>query len=181
MELSPLGRIVEGIRSEKQLSREVPTFDPKNGNEKARFLFVLEAPGTMAVESGFVSLENDDQTANNLRKQLADAGVASSDIALWNIVPWYIGKEDFSRIRGAKSSDVKQGLQYLTAVAGAIKNLQCIVLVGGAARKAHIHLSHNTTARILSCHHPSPRVQNTVEGAGKENVDVFRFMCVLSK
>jgi len=66
-------------------------------------------------------------------------------------------------------------------VVAAIENLQCIVLVGGAARLAHIHLSHNTTARILSCHHPSPKVQNTVAGATEENVAVFRFMQALSK
>jgi len=179
--MSPLGRIVERIRSEKQLSREVPGFDPNNGNEKARFLFVLEAPGPKAVESGIISLGNKDQTAKNFRTQLVDAGVKPSDIALWNVVPWYLGKEDISKIRGAKSTDVKQGLEYLTAVVAAIENLQCIVLVGGAARQAHIHLSHNTTARILSCHHPSPKVQNTVEGATKENVDVFRFMLTLPK
>ncbi|HEU0188873.1 MAG TPA: uracil-DNA glycosylase [Gallionella sp.] len=181
MNTSPLSLIVERIRSEKQLTREVPGFDPKNGNEKARFLFVLEAPGPMAVDSGVISLDNKDQTAINFRTQLDGAGVKSSDIALWNVVPWYLGKEDISKIRGARSTDVKQGLQYLTAVVAAIENLQCIILVGGAARKAHIHLSHNTTARILSCHHPSPKVQNTVAGAAKENVEVFRFMLRLSK
>ena len=162
-------------------SRKVPGFDPENGNEKARFLFVLEAPGPKAVESEIISLRNEDQTAKNFQAQLTAAGVSPADIALWNVVPWYLGKEDISKIRGAKITDVKQGLQYLTAVVAAIENLQCIVLVGGAARQAHIHLSHNTIARILSCHHPSPKVQNTVAGATVENISVFRFMLVLPK
>jgi uracil-DNA glycosylase len=176
MSISPLGLIVERIRSEQQLSREVPGFDPQNGNESARFLLVLEAPGPKAVASGFISLDNPDQTAKNLRTQLEAAGVKSLDIALWNVVPWYLGNADCSKIRGARSTDVQQGLQYLTAVVAAIESLQCIVLVGGAARQAHIHLSHNTGARILSCHHPSPKVQNTVSGAAEENVSVFRSM-----
>jgi uracil-DNA glycosylase len=178
MKTSLLSLIVERIRSE-QPSRKVPGFDPENGNETARFLFVLEAPGPKAVASGIISLKNEDQTAKNFQTQLTTAGVSPADIALWNVVPWYLGNAEHSKIRGAKSPDVKQGLQYLTAVVAAIKNLQCIVLVGGAARQAHIHLSHNTTARILSCHHPSPKVQNTVAGATEENVSVFRFMLAL--
>jgi len=142
---------------------------------------VLEAPGPKAVASGYISLKNEDQTAKNFQTQLTTAGVSPADIALWNVVPWYLGKEDISKIRGANSKDVKQGLKYLTDVVAAIKNLQCIVLVGGTARQAHIHLSQNTNARILSCHHPSPKVQNTVAGATEENVSVFRFMLALPK
>ncbi|NNM79347.1 MAG: hypothetical protein HKM01_02645 [Gallionella sp.] len=115
---------------------------------------------------------------------MADAGVRPADIAIWNVVPWYLGNEELSKIRGAKNTDVKQGLRYLTAVVAAIENLQCIVLAGGAARQAHIHLSHNTTARILSCHHPSPipeKVQNTVAGAREEIVSVFRCMLGIAK
>jgi uracil-DNA glycosylase len=181
MKTSSLSLIVERIRSEQQLSREVPDFDPQNGNENARFLFVLEAPGPRAVASGFLSLDNDDQTAKNFLAQLTAADLRPADIALWNVVPWYLGNAEGTKIRGARSTDVKQGLQYLTAVAAKIKNLHCIVLVGGAARQAHIHLSHNTTAHILSCHHPSPKVQNTVAGAAEENIAVFRFMQAFPK
>lgn len=179
--MSSLRAIVERIRSEQGLRREVPDFDPQNGNENARFLLVLEAPGSKAVASGFISLNNDDLTAKNFRAQLERAGVQRADLALWNIVPWYLGNAEKTKIRGAKSTDVKLGLEYLTAVVAAIKNLESIVLVGGAARQAHIHLSHNTSARILSCHHPSPKVQNTVVGAAEENVSVFRHMLSVSK
>lgn len=179
--MSPLSTLVERIRSEQGLGREVPTFDPPNGNENARFLFILEAPGPKAVASGFVSLDNDDLTAKNLRAQLERAGIQRADLALWNVVPWYLGNAEKTKIRGAKSSDVRRGLEYLTDVVVAIKHLECIVLVGGAARQAHIHLSHHTRAHILSCHHPSPKVQNTVIGAAEENVSVFRYMLAAPK
>jgi uracil-DNA glycosylase len=62
--MSPLERFVQKIRSEQGLSTEVPGFDPLNGNENARFLFVLEAPGPKAVKkTGVISFDNPDQTA----------------------------------------------------------------------------------------------------------------------
>ena len=180
MRTSPLTSLVERIRCEQHLSREVPGFDPANGNESARFLFVLEAPGPKAVARGFISLSNNDQTAKNFRTQLAKAGISPPDIALWNVVPWYLGNTEKTKIRGALASDVKQGLAYLSEVVSAIEALKCIVLVGGAAMQAHVHLSHTTSARILSCHHPSPKVQNTVVGASEENVAVFHYMLISS-
>jgi len=175
-----LAALVQRIRAEQGLDREVPGFDPRNGNERAKFLFVLEAPGAKAVATGVVSLDNPDQTARNFRSQLQQAGVSRDDIAIWNVVPWYIGNAGKTKIRAARTSDAKLGLEYLSAVVAALPNLKCIVLVGGAARQAHVHLSHQTAARMLSCHHPSPRAQNTNRAASQENVAVFRFMLATS-
>lgn len=173
-----LSTLIQRIRTEQNLNCEVPDADPSNGNECARFLFVLEAPGPQAVASGFVSLNNNDQTARNLRNQLEAAGINTRAIALWNVVPWYLGNADKTRIRGANSSDVQQGLAYLSEAVSMMPKLEFIVLVGGAARQAHIHLSSRTTARILSCHHPSPRVQSTNPRAVAENIEVFRHMAM---
>jgi uracil-DNA glycosylase len=171
-----LTAIVERIRAEQGISDRVAGFDPANGNEAARFLFVLEAPGPGAIASKKVSLDNDDLSARNLRMQMAEAGVDRVDIALWNIVPWYLGNDSGTQIRAAVSADIRKGLRFLDAVIEALPRLEAIVLVGGAARQAHVHLSHTTSARILSCHHPSPRVQNINRAAAEENVRVFRRM-----
>jgi len=176
MSSSPLAAVVERIRAEQQLHSQVPGFDPENGNEHAKYLFVLEAPGPKAVATGVVSFDNPDRTAANFRAQLQEAGIDRKDIAIWNVVPWYLGNGEGTRIRSALARDVKLGLTYLEAVIQAIGGLRCIVLVGGAARQAHVRLSHATRARILSCHHPSPKVQNIMRGAAEENIAVFRFM-----
>ena len=136
----------------------------------------MEAPGAKAVKSGYVSFENNDGTAKNFRNQLAAAGVERKDVAIWNTVPWYIGNEEQTRIRAAKGADVKMGLAYLVDAISAVENLQCILLMGGAARLAHIHLSQYSTARILSCHHPSPRAMNASPEKAEENIAVFRHM-----
>jgi uracil-DNA glycosylase len=168
--------LVNRIRAEKNLTREVPGFDPQNGNEKAKFLFLLEAPGPKAVISEKISLENPDPSARNLRKQLETTGITRDEIAIWNIVPWFISNEEATAIRAATGGDVREGIAYLEPLVSAMPNLRCIVLVGGAARKAHVFLSHITSARIVGCHHTSAKVINTNPDAEKENLEIFRFI-----
>jgi uracil-DNA glycosylase len=168
--------IVELIKADRRLGKEVPGFDPRNGNEKAKFLFLLEAPGPKAVESGQISFENPDPSAKEFGRELAAAGISRDEIAIWNIVPWYIGKRDGTAIRAAKSEDVREGMKYLPFLLEAMPAIKCVVLVGGAARKAHMILSRLTTARIVSCHHPSMRVINSNPKASEENVELFRFL-----
>jgi uracil-DNA glycosylase len=161
---------------EKHGEAEVPSFDKNNGNENAKYLFLLEAPGPMAVQSGKISFENDDPTAKNMKKQLNEAGIECGDIALWNIVPWFIGKKDGKSIRAATGQDVKDGREYLKLLVDAMPKLKCIFLVGRAARRAHLDLSSMTTARIVSCHHTSARVMNLNRAAKEENVKIFQFV-----
>lgn len=168
--------IVEVIRAERNLTKEVPDFDSQNGNEKAKYLFMLEAPGPKAVESGRISFENPDPSARQFREQLVAANIARSEIAIWNIVPWYIGSSDGTAIRAANGEDVRDGMKYLPLLLHAMPNLKSIILVGGAARRAHMFLSRLTTARIVSCHHPSMRVVNSNPKAPEENIELFRFL-----
>jgi uracil-DNA glycosylase len=168
--------LVSHIRKKQRLTEaEVPGFDPKNGNENAKYLFLLEAPGPMAVQSGKISFENDDPTAKNMKKQLNEAGIDRRDIALWNVVPWFIGNKD-GTIRAPNGQDVKSACKYLELLVGAMPKLKCIFLVGGAARRAHLDLSGMTTARIVCCHHPSGRVMNLNPAAKEENVKIFQFV-----
>lgn len=166
--------LVQMIREERNASAAVPGFDPSNGNEQARFLLLLEAPGPKAIETGLVSLDNPDPSARNLKAQLAAAEIQRRDLAIWNVVPWFIGDFGERVIRPAKRSDVREGIRYLPPLLDAMPNLQGIVLIGAVARSTHIFLSHTTSARILACHHPSARVMNANPGAFEENVAVFR-------
>jgi uracil-DNA glycosylase len=56
--------------------------------------------------------------------------------------------------------------------------LLCIILVGQAARQAHVFLSRITPVRIVACHHPSQRVLNSNKEAERENIEIFR--CILA-
>lgn len=167
-------QLVQQIRVDRKLDREVPGFDPGNGNESAKYLFLLEAPGPRAVQTGIVSLGNPDPTARNLRRQLQEAGIGRHEIALWNVVPWYLSEG--LRIRAAREDDLREALPYMPLVVNAMPDLRCIVLVGRAARRAHILLSATTDVRILACHHPSARAMNANRQAERENIAIFRFM-----
>ena len=168
--------LVNRIRAERSLTSEVPGFDKKNGNERAKYLFLLEAPGPKAVKTGEISFDNPDPTAKNFREQLAAAGITREEIAIWNVVPWFICNEAGTSIRAASGSDVRDGIKYLTQLVSAMPNLRCIFLVGGAARKSHMFLSRVTTARIVTCHHPSAMVLIFTPEAAKENIEIFRFI-----
>jgi uracil-DNA glycosylase len=176
MTIQSLSDFVKDIRKERKLDREVPDFDPRNGNEQAKYLLVLEAPGPKALDSGCVSFDNPDRTASNLKSQLHEAKVKREEIAIWNIVPWYIGNEGCNQIRAANRDDFIDGLPYLLKIVERLPNLRCVVLIGGVARRAHVALSITTTARILSCHHTSPRVMRPGCSEEGENIEVFRKM-----
>lgn len=171
----PLSDFIDRIRAEHP-DKDVPAFDPNNGNETARLLFLFEAPGAKAVKTGYISFDNPDPTASNFRKQLEEAVIDRHEIALWNTVPWYIGNSEASAIRAANGSDIKAGLEYLPALLQYFPELHYIILVGGAARRAHVFLSCATDARIVSCHHTSAKVMNMNPEAWVENVKVFQFI-----
>ncbi len=167
--------IVENIRSIKG-EKNVPSFDPQNGNENAKFLFLMEAPGPGAIRSGCVSFDNQDPTARNLRIQLAEAGITRSEIAIWNAVPWYLGNENFSKIRSPKPAEIVEARRYLTDVIETMTSLKCIVLVGSHARRHHLFLSTKVSARIVTCHHMSAQVANRNASASQENIEIFKKM-----
>ncbi len=69
--------------------RKVPYFDPFDGGTQAKLLFVLRSPVLGAVESGFVSRDNDDAAAANTFRVFENAGIPREQFALWNAIPWY--------------------------------------------------------------------------------------------
>ena len=71
----------------------MPHVAPVHGGLEARVLTVLRDPGPktqVGVGSGFLCVENDDQTAQTQMELMADAGVEATDITPWNAYPWYI-------------------------------------------------------------------------------------------
>jgi hypothetical protein len=107
--MRPLRDFADSIRRETGL--DVPHFDPCDGGMNAECLFVLEAPGKRATGSGFVSRDNPDETAKNWLLFNAEADIDRTRVAMWNIIPWYIG--DGSRIRRVTSIDLAAGLPHL--------------------------------------------------------------------
>jgi hypothetical protein len=56
--IAPLAAFVEELRAAVGPQASIPDFDPWNGGAHAQVLSLLEAPGSKAVDSGFVSRNN---------------------------------------------------------------------------------------------------------------------------
>jgi hypothetical protein len=76
---------------------KVPNIDPNDGGCEARVLIFLETPGTHAVISNFVSLDNPSSSARNMRTVLEQVGIRRRLILRWNVVPYCISSSSESR------------------------------------------------------------------------------------
>ena len=157
--IRPLTEFVYRIRKERGLNNEVPFFDPFDGGIRAQCLFLLEAPGPKAVESGFISRNNPDETAANTFKLNKEADIQRSDTIFWNIVPWYIG--DGKQIRSANLKDIEEGFRYLDDLINLLPNLKAIALVGRKAQKVKHKIKElYPNFEPFESYHPSPSFIN---------------------
>ncbi len=146
-----LTEYVDSLRRQFGKKKEIPYFDPSDGGVHARILFILEAPGPQAVESGFCSIDNPDPSARNFGELLREAELSRDHVALWNVVPWYIG--DGERIRPVNLADIKMALPYLRKLIDLLPGLRAVVYVGRKAQRAAALLE--VPQSVTVCHSPS--------------------------
>ena len=135
-EHAPLTAYVQQLRERLQdRGLDVPDLDPVGGGTQARILCLLEAPGGKAVGdrggSGFVSMDNNDQTAQTVFQMTRQAGVDRASVLLWNIVPWYVGDEE--RIRGVRPDEVEEGREHLRELLKLLPELRVVITLGQPA------------------------------------------------
>ncbi len=147
----------------------IPDFDPADGGITAKVLVLLEAPGPKATQ--YVSRDNPDPTARNIKSALEAAGVPRADTCLWNVVPFYIGRDDRTCIRAAKQSDISIGAPFVLRLIDAMPNIRSVVLLG---RKAQRVAAHRPDLKVLQSWHPSGQSLNPVPARRKELVDALR-------
>ena len=116
---------------------DVPDLDPLGGGDETRILYLLEAPGPKAAKlwggSGFISMDNNDATAQTVFDLTRHAGVPRDWISIWNIVPWYVG--DGKRIRAVKPIEIKEGRGHLRELLALLPKLRVVVTLGEHAAK----------------------------------------------
>jgi uracil-DNA glycosylase family 4 len=169
--MKPLTEYIIELRKKKGIKFEIPDFDPCDGGVDARLLLVAEAPGPKAIESGFVSRNNNDQTAENTNRILSISGLKREETILWNIVPWYIGED--GNIRTPTPNELEEGAKCLDELLNILTNLRAIVMVGGNAQKALKKDSIPQRLKVFETYHPSPRNLNTKPDMEKKITQVF--------
>ena len=95
-----LNALADDLRSNRlpnlasDVTYDVPYFDPCDGGVGARVLFLFEKPGRRAANdggSGFISRDNNDETARATKRFLDEAGFAREETILWNVIPGWNG------------------------------------------------------------------------------------------
>lgn len=139
---------------------EVPDFDPMDGGESAKALFLFEKPGPMTsvdrggvrIGSGFISRDNDDPTAEITFRFMQEAGLDRSITTVWNMVPWWNGT------RVITAGELRAGMGALDRLLNLLPDLRVVVLVGRKAGRARSHIEKRGLP-VLESVHPSPIVR----------------------
>ncbi len=154
-----MGRLAEFVKQvrRERVGAQIPGFDPRDGGIHARALFLLEAPGPKAVSTGFISRDNPDPSARNMRALLHEAGLRREDTVLWNVVPWYVGIP--GKIRPISKEDLKQARPYRSKLLELLKALTVVVLVGRKAQAIEEELQGRFFV-LRKTFHPSNQVRN---------------------
>jgi len=127
--LAPLTAYVRSINT--QPARTAPWFDPDGGGVHARALFLLENPGPMASAergSGFISPDNDDNTAATFFQLLRESGLSRELTVNWNVVPWY--QPDGERTANATRQDVEDARPWLERLIPLLPDLRLVITMG---------------------------------------------------
>lgn len=148
-----LNALVRRVRQES--GGHVPWFDPWDGGQEARVLFLLEAPGGKAVN--FVSMNNPDPTAKQMHDTLSELRLSRKETVSWNIVPWYVGDAERRKIRAVRSDERDVGVAYLRDLLELLPRLEVVVLLGEHARKGWNALAYADDLEVFTSPHPSSR------------------------
>lgn len=137
---------------------EVPGFDPRDGGAAARMLLLLETPGPRTGPGELVSQDKATPTGANLRRFLGEAGLARTEMVIWNAVPWVIHAAG-ARNRAPRAAELRLGLSFLPELLRALPRLRVAVLAGRAAAAAEPAIRAGLPeVAVLRMPHPSPTI-----------------------
>ncbi|MFF2026974.1 uracil-DNA glycosylase family protein [Rhodococcus koreensis] len=151
-QVAPINALVDKIGVEQSVTN-MPLIDPTFGGINATVLFVLKAPEADANPnlSGprLLSLDNDDDTAQDMFRLTAETGLDRSSITAWNVCPFP------AEGKNPTAAEVKRSARYHSELFSLLPHLQVIVLFGDDAKRHWKHVPYPGSARVLDCHLPS--------------------------
>ena len=112
----------------------VPYIDPDEAGVGARVLLLLKDPAASGPRgSGFVSSDNDDNSAETMWWALRRAGVdRAREVLTWNIIPWYRGVDAPESVRAREFDEAQPALLELLEL---LPNARAVVLLGRDAER----------------------------------------------
>lgn len=130
--VEPINRLVDRIAADRNV-RNLPYLDPTFGGTNARVLLVMKAPEADAnprrAGTRFLSMDNDDDGAENVFEACSRFGLDRSELAAWNVCPFPIRQ-------GRPSDDeLAAAAVYHRELLTLMPNLKVVVLLGQSARE----------------------------------------------
>lgn len=149
LSLEAWARDVEDRRRGQQPEIVLPHFDPAETGIRSQVLLLLEAPGPKTVPewggSGFISVDNNDPTAQNVWRTRDEVGLHRGVLA-WNIVPWVLGSASVK----PTSVDLAQGAVELRGLLALLPDLRCAILSGQKAQAVPERMTVRISAVVTS-------------------------------
>ena len=140
--IAPLTAYVTRLRALRGGGESVPWFDPAGGGVHARVLLLLESPGPMATSqalenkkrrgSGFISPDNDDESAKNAYEARDAGGLRPDELVCWNVVPWYLGD---GNVKAPRTAEIEEALPFLSELLELLPRLEVVVTMGRKAQR----------------------------------------------
>ncbi|MFE6923801.1 uracil-DNA glycosylase [Nocardia sp. NPDC057663] len=171
--LAPINQLVDALRSEQ--GEWMPYVAPTYGGIEARILAVFRDPGPRTQQdkgSGFLSLENDDPSAERHLGFVTDAGISPTELTVWNTYPWYIN-------RNPASGEIDRGLDPLRRLIDLLPELQVVIAHGGAAQTAWLRFERkyprvSSRLKVIKTYHTSQQALWTpnVEERERRQADI---------
>ena len=127
--VAPLNTLVQAWRRE---GKDMPWADPDLGGVRSQILFLLESPGPASSAGhggGFISPDNNDQSADRFWRLSRQAGLDPGTCLSWNVVPWYVSATG----KAANASAADAALPYLHEFVSLLARLRVVVVMGGFA------------------------------------------------
>ena len=110
----------------------------------------MEKPGPKAFASGFISRDNNDQTAENISMFMRRANIPRCKTCLWNIVPGW------NRTIKLTSAELSKGADALSELLILLSDVRVVVLVGKRALRAWSRINDRRSLPTIESAHPSP-------------------------
>lgn len=155
--IAPLTAFAEQIRrtDDPQEPYWAPYFDPASGGVRAQVLLLLESPGPKVSQTGFVSADNPDGTAENMSCLLKLAGLSRDRILMWNIFPWQLSAK---QVVVPDESHLREAAPATLELLSLLPELKVIVLIGSRAAQGwkSVEPLLARPLAVLNCPHPSP-------------------------
>jgi hypothetical protein len=168
--VEPINRFIDELGAHDDFGHP-PYVPPICGGVDALLLGVSRDPGPKAggeEGSGFLSIENNDASAERMGQFLALAGIDYAQVVPWNAYPWYINADP-------TASQLLAGAGPLRDLIGLLPRLRVVMLHGGAADKGwklflreNLELVEQRGIVWLSTYHTSRQALQTPDRVERE-------------